>query len=273
MYLWHLFCQADCIAPLPLGGVLFPFPHPTGCRYCRFPRRSSCSPLADYVRPAKLAYRVPLCLTPTLLLAAIFIIIMLPLESMVAHRTAWRKVVKFGTLVQDSPISPLSQSQVASPTALAPPTGQIWACIHVHNFRAIRPIFTNQVSLDFLNQAQFNKPYDVIAPWRIFPPSWFMSKTFKVLPISQILSNHLETWHTWSSGDVWCKTSDGPFKFKTVCPLEPIKFGGKAAKPDVSPYHSSPLTYHNQPWYIDPWPHKGDTEWIWWDLTPRGRCY
>ena len=72
MYLWHLFCQADCIAPLPLGGVLFPFPHPTGCRYCRFPRRSSCSPLADYVRPAKLAYRVPLCLTPTLLHAAIF---------------------------------------------------------------------------------------------------------------------------------------------------------------------------------------------------------
>ena len=67
-----MFCQADCTAPLPLGGVLFPFTHPTGCRYCRFPSRSSCSPLADYVRPAALAYRVPLCLTPTLLLAAIF---------------------------------------------------------------------------------------------------------------------------------------------------------------------------------------------------------
>ena len=64
----------------------------------------------------------------------IIIIIMLPLESMAAHRTAWRKVVKFGTLVQDCPISPLSQSKVASPTALAPPTGQSWACIHVHNF-------------------------------------------------------------------------------------------------------------------------------------------
>ena len=83
---------------------------------------------------------------------------------MAAHRTAWRKVVKFGTLVQDSPISPLTQSQVASPTALAPPTGQSWTCIHVHNFRPIRPIFTNQVSLDSLNQAQFNTPYDVIAP-------------------------------------------------------------------------------------------------------------
>ena len=94
----------------------------------------------------------------------ILIIIYLTWESMAAHRTAWRKVVKFGTLVQDSPISPLSQSQVASPTALAPPTGQSWTCIHVHNFRPIRPIFTNQVSLDSMNQAQFNKPYDVIAP-------------------------------------------------------------------------------------------------------------
>ena len=74
MYLWHLFCQADCIAPLPLGGVIFPHnAHPTDCRYCRFPRRSSCNPLADYVHPAELAYRVPLRLTPTLLLAAIFI--------------------------------------------------------------------------------------------------------------------------------------------------------------------------------------------------------
>ena len=156
LYLWHLFCQADCIAPLPLGGVLFPFTHPTGCRYCRFPRRSSCSPLADCVHPAELAYRVRLCLTPTLLLAAIFIIIiiMLPLESMAAHRTAWWKVVKFGTLVQDSPISPLSQSQVASPTALAPPTGQSWACIHVHNFRPIRPIFTN---LGPVSESRFNK--------------------------------------------------------------------------------------------------------------------
>ena len=182
------------------------------------------------------------------------------LESMAAHRTARRKVVKFGKLVQDSPISPLGQSQVASPTALAPPTGQSWACIHVHNFWPIRPIFTNQVSLDSLNQAQFNKPYDVIAPWRIFPPSWFMSKTFKVLLLSQILSNHLETWHTWSSGHAWYKTSNRFVKFKTVCPLQQIKFGGVAAKPDVSPYLSSPLTYHNQPWYIDPWPHKGDTE-------------
>ena len=130
----------------------------------------------------------------------IIIIIILPTwKSMAAHRTAWWKVVKFGTLVQDSPISPLSQSQVASPTALAPPTGQSWACIHVHNFRPILPIFTNQVSLDSLNQAQFNTPYDVIAPWRIYPPSWFMSKTFKVLLLSQILSNHLETWHTWPS--------------------------------------------------------------------------
>ena len=198
---------------------------------------------------------------------------MLPLESMAAHRTAWRKVVKFGTLVQDCPISPLSQSKVASPTALAPPTGQSWACIHVHNFWPIRPIFTNQVSLDSLNQAQFNTSYDVIAPWRICPPSWFMSKTFKMLLLSQILSNHLETWHTWSSGHPWWKTSNRFVKFKTVCPLKPIKFGGEAAKQEVSRFLSIPLTYHNQTWYIDPWPHKGDTDLIWWPLTCRGRCY
>ena len=74
--------------------------------------------------------------------------------------------MKFGTLVQDhvqdSPISPLSQSQVASPTALAPPTGQSWTCIHVHNFRPIRPIFTNKGSLEALVQAEFKAPYDVI---------------------------------------------------------------------------------------------------------------
>jgi hypothetical protein len=87
---------------------------------------------------------------------------------MAAHRTTWWKVVKFGTLVQDSPISPLSQCQVANPTALAPPTGQSCTCIHVYNFRPIHPIFTNQVSLDSLNQAEFNAPYDVIAPWWIF---------------------------------------------------------------------------------------------------------
>ena len=92
----------------------------------------------------------------------VLIIITLPWESMAAHRTAWWKVVKFGALVQDSPISPLSQCQVASPTALAPPTGQSCTCVHVYNFWPIHPIFTNKVSLDSLVQAKFNAPYDVV---------------------------------------------------------------------------------------------------------------
>ena len=92
----------------------------------------------------------------------VWIPIYLPWESMAAHRTAWWKVAQFCTLVQDSPISPTSQFQVANPTALAPPTGQSCTCIHVYNFRPIHPIFPNQISLDSLNQAKFNAPYDVV---------------------------------------------------------------------------------------------------------------
>ena len=81
---------------------------------------------------------------------------------MAAHRTQWQKVVKFGTLIQDSPISPHSKFEVAIPWALAPPTGQSWTCIHVYNFWPIHPIFTTKVSLESLGQAEFNAPYDVI---------------------------------------------------------------------------------------------------------------
>ena len=85
---------------------------------------------------------------------------------MAAHRTPWWKVEK---LVQDCPISPWSKFEVASPTALAPPTGQSSTCIHVYNFRPIHPIFTNKISLDSLGQAEFNAPYIVVAaPWWIF---------------------------------------------------------------------------------------------------------
>ena len=51
----------------------------------------------------------------TIIIIIIIIIIILPLESMAAHRTPWLKVVKFGTLIQDSPISPHSKFKVASP--------------------------------------------------------------------------------------------------------------------------------------------------------------
>ena len=44
-------------------------------------------------------------------------------------------------------------------------------------------------------------------------------------------------------------------------------FDREAAKPETRQYLSSPLTYHNQTWYIDPRHHHGDTQWIWWTLT------
>ena len=83
MHLCDLFCQPDDNAPLTLGGDTFhsfyidayshiALGHSTICRYYRLPRRSPFSHPADYVRPAELAYRVPLCLTPTLPHAAIF---------------------------------------------------------------------------------------------------------------------------------------------------------------------------------------------------------
>ena len=90
------------------------------------------------------------------------IIIILQWESMAAHRMPWWKVVKFGTLFQDSLISQWSKFEVASPTALAPATGQSSTCINVYNFRPIHRIFTDKISLDSLGQAEFNAPYPVI---------------------------------------------------------------------------------------------------------------
>ena len=78
----------------------------------------------------------------------IIIIIILPLESMAAHRTPCSKVMKFGTLIHDSPIRPPSKFEVASPWALAPPIGQSWTCIHVNNFWPIHSILTNKASLE-----------------------------------------------------------------------------------------------------------------------------
>ena len=139
--------------------------------------------------------------------------------------------------------SPHSIFEVASSQALVPPTGQSWTCIHVHNFWPIHPIFTNRYH-------------------HHFPPSWFMSKTFNMFHLSQILSNYLETWHTWCSAHAPQKLF---FKFKTVWPRQPIKFDHEAAKQEVSQFLSSPLTYHNQ---TGIW----DTQWIWWPLTSRGHC-
>jgi hypothetical protein len=91
------------------------------------------------------------------------IIIILPWESMAARRTPWPKVVKFGTLIQDSPMNPHSKFVVASSWSLAPATGQICTYIHVYNFWPIHPIFKIKVSLESL----FNLCHH-FAPWWIF---------------------------------------------------------------------------------------------------------
>ena len=55
------------------------------------------------------------CETPIVFVRFPIIITILPLESMAAHRTPCSKVMKFGTLIQDSPIRPPSKFEVASP--------------------------------------------------------------------------------------------------------------------------------------------------------------
>ena len=55
------------------------------------------------------------CETPIVFVRFPIIITILPLESMAAHRTPGSKVMKFGTLIQDSPISPHSKYEIASP--------------------------------------------------------------------------------------------------------------------------------------------------------------
>ena len=102
------------------------------------------------------------CETPVVFVRFPIIITILPLESMAAHRTPGSKVMKFGTLIQDSPISPHSKYEVASLWTLAPPIGQSWTCIHVNNFWPIHPLLTDKASLESLGQAEFNAPYDVI---------------------------------------------------------------------------------------------------------------
>ena len=83
-----------------------------------------------------------------------------------------------------------------------PPSGRSWEI----TITFIYPISTNKVLLESFGQAEFNAPMSSFCAMMDIPPSWFMSKTFKMLLLSHILSNHLETWYTWSSGHAWYKT-------------------------------------------------------------------
>ena len=72
--------------------------------------------------------------------ADIFLLLLLLLLS--GHGSLWqpieclviKKRVKFGTLIQGSPMIPHSNFGVAGSRAVAPPTGQSWTCIHVYTF-------------------------------------------------------------------------------------------------------------------------------------------
>ena len=156
------------------------------------------------------------------------IIIILSWESMAAHRTPWSKVVKFGTLVQDSPISPSSKSsefEVAGSSALAPPTSQSWTCIHFYNFRPIHPILTNKVSFDSLSQAEFNAPYVVVLHHDGFSAILVYVKNLEnASPITNLVHSSRNLAHMIFRPD----------------------FDRKDAKLEVSQYLSSTLTHQNQ---------------------------
>ena len=49
-----------------------------------------------------------------------------------------------------------------------------------------------------------------------FPPSWFLSKIFKIYLLSQMMANLLETRQRWSTDHASKKLSNRFFKFKTV---------------------------------------------------------
>lgn len=55
-----------------------------------------------------------------------------------AHRTVWRKVVKFGTLIEDSPNIHHSKFVVSYSIPLAPPSVQSFTYIYANNYWTIR---------------------------------------------------------------------------------------------------------------------------------------
>ena len=86
----------------------------------------------------------------------LFFYVFLLLLLLFHHGSLWK--LAFGTLFQDSPISPHNKLEVASSWALVPPIGSSWTCIHVYNFWPIHPIFTNKVSLESFVLGLCQKP-------------------------------------------------------------------------------------------------------------------
>ena len=77
-----------------------------------------------------------------------------------------------------------------------------------------------------------------------FPPFWKMSKTRKKFHGSQFLTDCHENWYMASLDRSAQKLWDGCLIFVIVWPWQPIEFGRKDTKQEVSSYLRSPLTYH-----------------------------
>ena len=164
---------------------------------------------------------------------------------MAAHRTDYGKVVKFGTLIRDSPMIHVTKFHVGTSNPLAPPTGQSWTCVHARNFWTLGPIFKNQVSLESLDQPELNAPCDVIFRHDGFPAILdFVKNTQNVSGVTNFVRPTPN--FTWSILR-WCLTNALLFVFGsiTVRPKQRIEIRGEAAKQEVGSYFSNPFTHQN----------------------------
>ena len=83
--------------------------------------------------PSTEGAEAPIVFVPVLII--LLLLLLLPLwESMAAHRTACGKVMKFGTMIEDSPKSHHTKFGVLKPIPLAPPTVQNFTFILLITF-------------------------------------------------------------------------------------------------------------------------------------------
>ena len=102
---------------------------------------------------------------------------------MAAPRSAWSKVLKFGTLIGDSPVVKCTKFHVPYLSTLAPPMGQSWTCVYTCNFWSAWLFVKNEVPLDSLDQGEFNAHHGVnFRLYRFSAISGFIKKLWKPTP-------------------------------------------------------------------------------------------
>ena len=141
------------------------------------------------------AWPLRCCLQLYLLLYIFFRLLM----SMAAPRTTGTEVGKFGTLFGTSPLINFTKFHVSHSNRLAPPMGQSWRCVYTRYFWTMCHILQNEVSLDSLDQDDFNALHDIIPSYMDSPPFWMLRKSVFSLLLLQFLSNLLKKCHKWSS--------------------------------------------------------------------------